>query len=211
MRRKSEQPAEVLAAAASHAPLDKADEPDEALVARCLQGQDGAFERLYRRHAERIYRHLWILVGNQEDAEDGLQQTFLQAFRSLHRFAGKSKLSTWLHGISVRVALNILRARRRRGNAMERFGRELRLPGAAQVDGRLMAREDLVRLDRHLGELPADRQVAFLLYYVEQLELREVAQSMGMNEARIWARIKRARNAIVEAIEREDAARGGSR
>jgi RNA polymerase sigma-70 factor (ECF subfamily) len=180
---------------------------EDDLVAGCKRGDERAFEELYRRFAPAIYRHLQVLLGGRGEPEDALQQVFEQAFRSIHRFAGRSSFSTWLHGIALRVALNVRRSWGRRDNAMSAFAKEE--PGSPPpLDQAVSARQELERLEAHLSGLSEKRRVAFLLYYVEQLELGELARRLGVSPATAWARVVRARDEILARVAGEPHAAG---
>jgi RNA polymerase sigma-70 factor (ECF subfamily) len=184
----------------------------QELVTRCGRGDDAAHERLYRLLAPRIFGHLRLLLGDCAEVEDALQQTFLYAFTNLASFRGESRFATWLHGIAVRSALNVIRARGRRARALTRWTHALgfgRTPSDLSPERDLLVREDLRRLDTYLGELSADKQVAFLLYYVEDLDLGEVAERVGAAPAAVLKRIKRARTALVGRLAATSSTAGG--
>src|SRR5450759_5384388 len=83
---------------------------DTELVARAQSGDLNAFDGLINLHQDRVFALAYRMLGNSEDAADVQQETFIQAWRSLHRFRGDAALSTWLH----RIAVNICLSRRRR-------------------------------------------------------------------------------------------------
>lgn len=178
------------------------------LVERCRRRDERAFGELYERYADRIHRHLLVLLGRPSDADDALQVVFMKAFRSIDTFEGRSTLSTWMHGIAVHVALTQLRMRKRRESAMHAFAAEKHGAGSGAAHGdaevRVVLAQRVERLHRHLEKVSPKRRVPFLLYYVEQLELSEVAAQIGTSEPTAWARIKRTRARVLRAIERED-------
>ena len=89
--------------------------PDErVLIERLRAGEDAAFEELVRTHGGRMLAVARRFLRGEEDARDAVQDAFLSAFRSVDRFEGQSRLSTWLHRIVVNAALMKLRTRRRK-------------------------------------------------------------------------------------------------
>jgi len=86
---------------------------DEALVSRAAAGEEAAFEDLVRRHQERVYRLACRLTGDEADAADVLQETFLQVFRHLGEFRGEARFTTWLFRVVTNAALMRRRARAR--------------------------------------------------------------------------------------------------
>ncbi len=97
-------------------PLVQTDRTDEQLAAEAaLEGSDGpAFTALLERHRERVWRICYRLMGNEHDASDAAQEVFVRMFFQRTRFAGRSKYSTWLHGIAIRTCLTLRRGRGRR-------------------------------------------------------------------------------------------------
>lgn len=181
----------------------------DSLVSRCRRGDEHAFEELYRLYAARIYRHLRALLGPVPEVDDALQLVFLEAFRNIERFEGRSQFSTWLHGIAVRVVFNQARARRRRNKAMSALTdeSETTAPSRSPTPERVVdARQQTSRLYRHLEAVDEEKRAAFVLFYVEQLELSEVATQLGISADAAGARIKRGRAQLLRALEREQLA-----
>src|SRR5260221_6419012 len=87
---------------------------DEALAARAAAGDEPAFEDLVIRYQARVFRLARRLTGEDGDAQDALQEAFLQAYRGLGAFRGDARFSTWLYRIATNAALMQRRARRRR-------------------------------------------------------------------------------------------------
>src|SRR5262245_37075879 len=90
------------------------DEDEAALVARLRAGDETAYEFVVRTYGRRLLTLARRILGSEEDARDAVQEAFLNAFRSLNRFEGGSRFSTWLHRIAVNAALMKLRTRRRK-------------------------------------------------------------------------------------------------
>lgn len=177
---------------------------DQTVVARCRAGDASAYTALYRRYAGEIHRHLRVLLGFSCDAEDATQAVFVTAFQGLHRYDSQRKLSSWLHGIAVRVALNARRSQRRRGQAMTRLEQSGLGPRRhTDPEIKVSSRARLVALEEHLASVNDKKRVAFLLYYVEQQDLAEVARRVGATQATTWARIKSARDAVILAMQEE--------
>src|SRR5713226_10691609 len=89
------------------------EEPNEAeSIQRARQGDEAAFERLYRSHSRRVYALCLRMVRNTAEAEELTQETFLQVFRRIATFRGESAFSTWLHRVVVNIVLMRLRRKR---------------------------------------------------------------------------------------------------
>src|SRR5688572_12170672 len=89
------------------------DNGDALLVERAQTGDAEAFRELVERYSARIFRLAWRILGDEASAEDAVQETFLRAYRSLHRFDSRSQLGTWLHRIAANTSIEILRKQQR--------------------------------------------------------------------------------------------------
>ena len=94
--------------------METPETPDDELVARTKAGEAGAFDELVVRYSPRLYGLLYNMTSNHEDTNDLLQEVFAKAYRSIKGFQGKSSFYTWMHSISVNMAINFLKKRNRR-------------------------------------------------------------------------------------------------
>src|SRR5437667_287684 len=115
---KGNPPMESLPLNAAPVPVEAAlrPDPDAPLVARAQAGEMEAFEKLVDRHGRRVYRMILGITGNESDAEDGAQNTFLKAYQKIGEFQGHSKFSSWLLRIAMNEGLEVLRRRRSKFN-----------------------------------------------------------------------------------------------
>jgi RNA polymerase sigma-70 factor (ECF subfamily) len=173
---------------------------DEELVGRIRGGEPALFEVLMRRHNRRLYRAARAILGDADEAEDVMQQAYLDAFLHLGQFEGRSRFSTWLTRIAVHEAL----ARRRR-RAVE----EKAMPVDARLAGlrsrhdpeREAHAEELRRLLEHaLDALPARYRCAFVLREVEGLSTAEVAECLGVSEEVVRTRLHRAKRMLRDGL-----------
>jgi RNA polymerase sigma-70 factor (ECF subfamily) len=166
---------------------------DLELAARCRAGDAGAFEELYRQHARRLFSLVVRMIGSVDDAEDLLQEVFLQAHRKLSGFRGDSALGTWLYRLTMNHCLDHLRARQVRMNrateSLDEEGAEEPIAPAPVVPA-AVSRLDL---ERAIKMLPAGARAAFLLHDVEGFEHREIAQILGISEGTSKSQVHKAR------------------
>ena len=166
---------------------------DLELVQRCRQGEPAAYEELYRAHSARLYSLLLRMLGGAEDAEDLLQEVFLQAYRKLDGFRGESSLGTWLYRLAVNQCLDYLRGRQ---NRMAKATASLddddaAEPAAAQpVVPAAISRIDL---ERAIARLPEGCRLAFVLHDVEGFAHHEVASLLGISEGTSKSQVHKAR------------------
>src|SRR5256885_8295391 len=89
------------------------DESDAALITRAREGDPDAFRVLVERHSVKLFQLAFRMTGNEQDAEDVVQETFLRAHKQLERFESRAGLGTWLHRIAANCSLDLLRKRKR--------------------------------------------------------------------------------------------------
>jgi RNA polymerase sigma-70 factor (ECF subfamily) len=185
-------------------------DPDIRLMLRVREDQPGAFEELVELYQQRLVGIMHHLVGNAEEAEDLAQEVFLRVYRVRKKYRARSKFSTWLFTIANNLALNALRARRRKPV----------VPLPAQDSGPLGARpaEQIVR-DRGTGavqrvqqqELAAvvrqaleglnERQrMAVVLNKFEDMNYAEIAEVMGLTTKAVKSLLSRARMNLRAAL-----------
>lgn len=164
---------------------------DADLVARMKAGDLAAFEDVYRQHGRRLYALGLRMLGEAADAEDALQDVFLQAFRKLGSFRGESALGTWMYRLAMNVYLDRLRSR---GARDDRATEPLDATGAAAArDARLELTVTRLDLERALERLPSGYRAAFVLHDVEGFEHREVGAILGISEGTSKSQVHKAR------------------
>src|SRR4051812_24513159 len=168
-------------------------ETDLALVARCRDGDLGAFEELYRAHAGRLHSLAYRMLGNAADAEDLLQEIFLSAHRKLDSFRGDAALGTWLYRLAMNQILDHVRSRAARTGQLTDGLDDATL--LADAGGHRLADRAIVRIDlqRALAELPEGCRAAFVLHDVAGVEHREVSEVLGIAEGTSKSQVHKAR------------------
>ena len=165
---------------------------DAEYVNRVLAGDVDAFTTLVDRYYERCARFAVRMLGNQDDAEDALQATFVRAYRALHRYQERDKFSAWLYRILVNQCRSLAA---RRSHREKRFVREeaalLAAPDASRPDGEWSG-EGEEWVQRVLAELEPLLREAFLLKHVEELSYEEMSALTGASVSALKMRVKRA-------------------
>lgn len=175
---------------------------DRALVDRCRAGDLGAFEELYRQHSGKLFSLACRMLGNPSDAEDLLQNIFLQAHRKLDGFRGDSALGTWLYRLAMNQCLDYLRSRTARTNQVtDTLDEE---PGWYEPGQRGLAEQTVSKIDieRALARLPEGCRAAFVLHDIEGLEHREVAGILGIAEGTSKSQVHKARLRLRALLQR---------
>jgi RNA polymerase sigma-70 factor, ECF subfamily len=178
---------------------------DSELIARILSGDMRALEALMRLHNRTLYRTARAILRDEAEAEDAVQEAYLQAYRALGTFRGESKLSTWLVRITANEAL--MRRRRKVRAAMEES-----VDGAAGALERDWISEapgpesDAQRgemrrvLEARIDALPDDYRAVFVLRALEELSVGETAAALGIPDATVRTRYFRARGLLRESM-----------
>lgn len=170
---------------------------ERELIRRVLDGDVAAERALYDRYVDRVHRLAYRLAGGDRDlAEDFTQEAFVRAFDRLDEFRGEAALSTWLHSITVSVALNGMRKLRRWRT------RETELHDTVAASGEPHGAEPDLRskLRRAIARLPAKYRVVFLMYDVEGYTHDEIGTALGMPTGTSKARLSRARARLREEL-----------
>ena len=175
---------------------------DERLVARLRGGDPDAFEALYRRHASSIFGLLLRMLRNRADAEDLLQEIFLQAHDKLGSFEGRSAFGTWLYRLGVNRCLDHLRSRSAKEQA--RTDPLTLITSTSTSTSPAFARRPRgtrsLELERAITDLPPSSRAAFLLHDVEGYEHKEVSEMLGIAIGTSKSLVHRARMKLRERL-----------
>lgn len=166
---------------------------DAEYVARALQGESQARAALVGRHHTNCLRLARHLLGDDSDAEDVVQETFMRAFGALHRYEERDNFRAWLYRILVHRCRSAARGRARR---RERFVSDERAVLVATVPGHARLLDAQRALARALAGLDLAHREAFLLKVGEELEYEEIARLTGVGVAALKMRVKRARDHV---------------
>jgi RNA polymerase sigma-70 factor (ECF subfamily) len=175
------------------------------------------FERLMRRYNQRLFRVARAVLRDDADAEDALQDAYVQAYRKLDGFRGEAELGTWLTRIVINQALMRVRSRSRDRRVVSftpagEGTRELDVADTRAESPSDAALRGEVRkvLERRIDELPEVFRMVFVMREVEEMTARETADALGIPEATVRTRLFRARALLREALDRDmESARGG--
>jgi RNA polymerase sigma-70 factor (ECF subfamily) len=179
------------------APIQASALTDEEVVGRVRAGDTPLFEVLMRRYNQRLYRAVRAILQNDADAEDAVQQAYLNAYRHLEQFEGRARFSTWLTRIAVYEALS--RRRRARDKPLGSTDDE-------QIERAVSATPDPERqtyagelgalLESALATLPHGYRSVFMLREVDGLNTAETAQQLRVSEGTVKTRLHRARDLL---------------
>lgn len=181
--------------------------PDGELAARAAQGDAAAFEVLMRRHNRTLFRTARAILRDDAEAEDALQEAYLQAYRALSEFRGEARLGTWLVRIVANEALMRLRKQSRRAQIVPMQSADA-TPGLQEIPHDPMEKPDMSAeraqmrrlLESQIDALPDAYRTVFMLRAVEELSVEETAAVLQIPEATVRTRFFRARSLLREAL-----------
>ena len=178
---------------------------DDALVEHAQKGDADAFRLLVERHSARIFRLAWRVTSDETAAEDAVQETFMRAYRSLHRFDSRSQFGTWLHRIAANTAIEVMRKNRRRHLETpfaDRPGDPVPLPSPEPGPERAALGQEVQREVRTaLAELSPMERTAFVLRHFEGRTIAEICRHLGLRESAGKQAIFRAVRKLRRALE----------
>ena len=159
----------------------KEDERD--LVARARAGDEESFRQLVEDHSRGAFRLAYRMTSSRENADDVVQEAFLRAYRSLHRFDSRSRFGTWLHRITVNCAMDHLRRAHREAGRRDAAADEAfmeRQASDAPGPERLAASGQIgLQVERALATLSPLERSAFVLRHFEQQSIAEIGRQLG--------------------------------
>jgi RNA polymerase sigma-70 factor, ECF subfamily len=180
--------------------------PDKLMQEQSLL-QLADFDEVVRLYRPRIFRFVMSSLGDRDVAESLTQDCFLRAYNARNRFRGESRLSTWLTRIALNLVRDHLRSRR------IRFWQQTRDTALGLVDisdwipdtgvspeTSCLQRERVKEVWRAVGELSRPRRTVFLMRFVEEMELAEIAEATGMNTSTVKSHLYRAVRAVRERV-----------
>jgi RNA polymerase sigma-70 factor (ECF subfamily) len=188
-------------------PASAAGAGDNALIAQAATGDARAFEALMRRYNRMLFRTARAILRDDAEAEDALQEAYLQAYRSLASFRAEAKLSTWLARIVANEALMRRRKQTRRADILPMQSADT--PEVEQVmqtdsdnapDMRAARGEMRRLLEAQIDALPETYRTVFMLRAVEELSAEETAAVLEIPAATVRTRLFRARSLLREAL-----------
>jgi RNA polymerase sigma-70 factor (ECF subfamily) len=186
-------------ASSAAAKYEGAEQTDEDVIRQVLEGNTAMFELLMRRYNERVYRSARAIVRDEQEAEDVMQQAYVNAFTHLRQFNGSARFSTWLTRIAINEALARVRRRGRyEGFDDERSIVEPLMSGHVTEDPERQAFTGELRglLEWAIDTLPDGMREVFVLRDVEGLSTSEAAQCLDVSEDVVKTRLSRGRAAL---------------
>ncbi|HVB04225.1 MAG TPA: RNA polymerase sigma factor [Chitinophagaceae bacterium] len=169
----------------------------DILVERCRNGDRLAFRQLYDQYAKAMYNISLRMLGSQMDAEDVLQESFIQVFTHISGFRGESSVGAWIKRIVINQCLNQWKKKKISWIAMDESSE---FPEEEVMDeGEFTLAVD--RIKETIQQLPDQYRIVFNLYLLEQHTHREIADLLGISESAAKTQYHRARKKIMQLLQ----------
>ncbi|MBT8303345.1 MAG: RNA polymerase sigma factor [Bacteroidia bacterium] len=174
---------------------------DQQLINAILAGDSQSFSTLVDRYKDLVFTLALRMVKHREEAEEVSQDTFIKAFRSLNKFKGDSKFSTWIYRIAYNTCLDRLKKHKREQNiiAIDEYTEHQ----VKTLDNALDALEKAERkqaIQNCLALLPSDDSALLTLFYFEELSLEEIAKIVGLTANNVKVKLYRSRKKLTSIL-----------
>lgn len=183
--------------AAAASPIEWDTELESPLLQECARGNRDAWRSLHFRYYPITVAFLRKFGVRENDVEDATQEVFLQMHRYLPRFRGSAQLKTWLYRLCITQARRV-RRRKRLGEALRTW--LYRAPQSVATSSEFCEASARRRIEAALERLPEDERLALVLYDMEGLSGKQVAEILRCKEATLWRRLHYARKKFVQAL-----------
>ena len=171
------------------------------------ESNDTTISDLVRRYSQRTYGVSYSFVRNKEDAEDIVQEVFTEVSSSLHKFLGKSSVSTWIYRITISKSIDFLRRKKRK----KRFGLVRKIFEVEKVsnlirDSEKTPEEILIAGERNqalhiaLNELAESQRVALVLKFFQEFSQKEIAEVMNLSESAVESLLQRGKKNLEKKL-----------
>jgi RNA polymerase sigma factor (sigma-70 family) len=180
---------------------------DEELIALLKRSQEAGFRAAFSLYGRKVYHVAYGFLQNKEEAEDIVQEVFIELFRSLRMFRGESALSTWVYRVSVNKSLELIRSKKRKkrwafllSTGDPSFKEKSHPQADTQADTQLLHDENKKLLHEAIGRLPENQKVAFTLHKIEGMKHQQVAEVMDVTVTAVESLVHRAKSNLKKSI-----------
>jgi RNA polymerase sigma-70 factor, ECF subfamily len=193
--------------------LPSASSEIDVLIARCLKGDQAAWEQIVRQHWRKVFNLAYKFVGRHDEAEDLTQDIFLKIFKALHTFDRRANFQTWLISISRNLCIDHYRSVRKERQIVARDVDASELAPVSRDRGPLAALEQIdlrQTINRALSALPETLREAVMLRDLQEFSYQEIAARLRLPEGTVKSRINRGRIELARQLRRLQAGPPGA-
>lgn len=171
---------------------------EKKLLEQAAKGDSEAFSQLFLKYKTLVYRVVYRLLRIQEDVDDAVQQTFIEVYKSLPGYEGKSKFTTWLYRIAVNVSIQHLR--KRRSDTFSDFDPEI-LPSESNKDN-LEHLELHKQIETALDAIPIKKRIVVVLHDIEERTMEEIAAILNIPLGTVKSRLFHGRDEMRKKLQK---------
>src|ERR1700757_2303992 len=186
-------------------------DPDAQLMLRLKNGEDQVLNELMGRWQQRLVAFIYRYIGQETEALDLAQETFVRVYETRHRYTVQGKFSTWLFTIAANLSRNYLRWRQRRGDSASKGWDAKGAESAESVqseedspDQAAMRSESIALIKEVVNQLPHDLKTIILLYEYQGLSYEEIASVLGCSIKAVEMKLYRTRKLLRERLLRSN-------
>ncbi|MBK8610578.1 MAG: sigma-70 family RNA polymerase sigma factor [Chitinophagaceae bacterium] len=174
---------------------------DQVYINRVLDGDTQAFSMLVNRYKDMVFSLSLKLIRNREEAEEAAQDSFVKVFRSLNKFKGDSKFSTWLYKVTYNTGLDQVKKNKRTQPvlAIDEYT-EAEVKELSSFIDRIEESERKQVIQNCLDQLPNEDNFLLTLFYFEEQSVKEIAKIMGINDNHVKIKLHRGRKKLATVI-----------
>ena len=177
-------------------------EHERLLIEKAAHGDHHAFSRLFHQYKDMVYRVVYRLLGNSEEAGDAVQQTFIELHKSLPGYEGKAKFSTWLYRIAVNVSIQHFRKHRTHHRDQDYFI-DPETMAAAPSDATSMERKELrKKIEEALASIHIRKRTVVVLHDIENRTMEEISEIINVPVGTIKSRLFYGRDELKKKLEK---------
>lgn len=175
---------------------------DQKLIEAISQGDTKAYAQLVNRYKDLVFTLALRMLKHREEAEEVAQDTFVKVFRSLNRFKGDSKFSTWIYKVTYNTCLDRIKKNKKHYNdvAIDAFTLNKLVTIDNALDN-LIKEEKSVVIKQCINKLPEDSSALLTLFYFEELTLEEIAKIINIETNTVKVKLFRARKKLAVILE----------
>ena len=176
---------------------------DSLLIQRILAGESAAYEEIVRLYQNRLFNTMIHILGSREDAEDVVQESFVQAYLKLDTFQGNSAFYTWLYRISFNIAISH-RRRRRKVQSIDQVREDIGHEPVDRGEGpgqRIEQEENVLQVHTAMGKLSDEHRDVLVLRELEGMDYDRIAEVLALPVGTVRSRLHRARSQLKDSLE----------
>jgi RNA polymerase sigma-70 factor (ECF subfamily) len=177
---------------------------DQVYIEKIINGDTNAFSILVERYKDLVYTLAIRMVKHKEEAEEITQDTFIKAYKSIHKFKGDSKFSTWIYRVAYNTCLDAIKKHKKlQSNVPINEYTEHEVKAIDNALDIMEAKERSVVIKNCIEKLPSEDAFLMTLYYYEELSLDEIADITGLKANNVKVKLFRSRKKLATILKKE--------